>query len=87
VMHRYPGLWQVKAREDARLVKAPASKIQGTGAAASREAALMAWRQVAKTLEASGKDEDRKLARSIQTFVAGFTQQPVREPTPDRGRT
>ncbi len=85
-MRRYPSLWQVKAREDGRLMNAPATRTKSAGVAASRDAALAAWREIAAALGASGREADRKLAHSIQVFAAGMASQPVHELAQAKGR-
>jgi len=80
---RYPVLWQIKASEACRLLKAPATMNQGAGRKASLETARAAWREIASALAASGDDGDRKLARSIEAFVADKALQPL--PVRDRG--
>jgi hypothetical protein len=77
---RYPALWQVKAGEEGRLVKAPATTRLGAGSLASRDAARDAWREIAAALSASGRAEDRKLAQSIKAFAGDMAKQVV----PDR---
>jgi hypothetical protein len=85
-LRRYPSLWQVKAGEDGRLMKAPATTSKGAGAAASRDAALAAWREIGAALGASGSEADRKLARSVDAFAAGMSSQPFPEPAREQRR-
>jgi hypothetical protein len=77
---RYPELWQLNAGRDGRLMKAPATAVQGTAAHASREDAQTAWREIAAALDASGSEADRQLARSIQAFTADASRRPAYEP-------
>ncbi len=77
---RYPALWQVKAREESRLLKSPALARKGVVAQASRDAARAAWRELAAALSATGSEADRQLARSIEDFAAGRPRQAVPEP-------
>jgi hypothetical protein len=80
--YRYPELWQVKAGEEGRLWKTPATGIKGAAAQASREEAQAAWREIAEALGTSGSEADRRLARSIQAFTAGMDQRLAHEPLP-----
>lgn len=79
VRRRYPELWQVKATAEGRLMRMSPSSTKGVSADASRDAALVAWREIAIALAASGSAGDRKLARSIERFVTGMTQRPASE--------
>jgi Relaxase/Mobilisation nuclease domain len=83
---RYPALWQLKAGEDGRLQKAPQTTRRGAGTQATREAAYAAWRELAAALAATGRESDGHLARSIEAFAAGASQQPVPKPERDHGR-
>jgi hypothetical protein len=76
---RYPALWQVKAGAEGRLMKAPTTQMRGA-AQATREVAQAAWHEIAAALGASGSEDDRKLALSIQAFSADMGQRPVHEP-------
>jgi len=77
---RYPALWQVKAGAEGRLMKAPTTRMRGAAAQSNREEAQAAWREIAAALGASGSQDDRKLALSIQAFSADMGQRPVHEP-------
>ena len=85
-LRRYPALWQLKAGEDGRLLKAPATTRRGAGTKVSRDAARAAWRELAAALTATGREADHQLARSIEAFAAGMPQQPVPEPKHEPGR-
>jgi hypothetical protein len=85
VGRRYPQLWQVKAREDGRLLKTPATGKRGAANKASRDAARAAWRELAAVLATAGSDADRQLAHSIEAFASGMKQQPAPEPRRDLG--
>jgi hypothetical protein len=85
VGRRYPALWQVKAREDGRLLKTPATRKRGAANQASRDAAREAWRELAAVLAATGSDADRQLARSIEAFASGMKHQPASDPRRDLG--
>jgi hypothetical protein len=76
---RYPALWQVKAGEDGRLLKTPATSQGGVASKASRDTASATWRELAAVLATTGKEEDRQLARSIEVFASRTPQQPTRE--------
>ena len=78
---RYPALWQVKAGAEGRLMKAPTTRMRSAAAQATREEAQAAWREIAAALGASGSEDDRKLALSIQAFSADMGQRPLHEPT------
>jgi len=80
--HHYPKLWQMKAGEEGRLLKAPTTGIKGAAAQASREEAQAAWREIATALGTSGSEADQRLARSIQAFTAGIDQRLAHEPLP-----
>lgn len=85
-IRRYPSLWQIKAGEGGRLMKAPATTWKGGTAVASRDEALAAWRVIGAALRASGSKADRQLAGSINEFVAGISEQRGREATLDPGQ-
>lgn len=68
---RYPELWQVKAGQDGRLLKASAAVVQGVAAQASRDEAQAAWREIARALAASGDPADQRLAHAIEGYSAG----------------
>lgn len=80
-VRRHPGLWQVKAREDGRLIKAPATTRKGAGTLASREAAQQAWREIAAALVGSGNAEDQRLGRAVESFAAGMAERRQSDPT------
>ncbi len=84
VGRRYPELWQVKAGEDGRLLKAAAPARRGAASKANIDAAKAAWRELAAALAATGSEADRQLARSIEAFVSDPTQQPAPAPAPKR---
>jgi hypothetical protein len=79
-VRRYPPLWQVKAAEEGRLRTATAAKQLGSGSKASRDTAQAAWREIAAALATSGSEADRRLARSIEVFVAGISNEPLLRP-------
>ncbi len=83
VGRHYPELWQVKAREDGRLLKTPPTAKRGAAGQASRDVARKTWRDLAAVLATTGSDADRQLARSIEAFASGVTLQPA--PAPERG--
>ena len=85
VVRRYPDLWQVKARDDGRLLKTLATGKRGAACMASRDAARKTWRELAAVLATTGSEADRQLARSIEAFASGMTQQPAPAPTRDLG--
>ena len=82
---RYPQLWQVKASESGRLLKTPATVKRGAASTASCEAARDIWRELAAALSTTGSEADRQLARAIEVFASGMTQQPAPEPRQDLG--
>jgi hypothetical protein len=53
VLRRYPTLWQLKAGEGGRLIKAPATTRTGPASKASRDSAKAAWRELARALAGS----------------------------------
>jgi hypothetical protein len=83
---RYPALWQVKARDDSRLVKPPQAAREGAGTQASRDTAQAGWRELAAALAATGQEADRQLARSIQAFAAGTTRHAEPKPAHQHAR-
>jgi hypothetical protein len=93
VERTYPELWQLKAAEDGRLRRTLAAETRGAARKANRDAAHQSWRELAAVLATTGSDADRQLARSIEDFACGMTQQPVSapkrdfepQPTPSRG--
>ncbi len=85
VGRRYPDLWQVKAGEDGRLLKTPATWKHGAASKASRDAAQKTWRELAAVLSTTGSEADRQLARSIEAFASGLTHQPAPAPKRDLG--
>jgi hypothetical protein len=71
--HRnYDELWQVKAREDARLIRGRATGKTGARAETSRAAALEAWQQIGRALLASPNADDQRLAAGVASFVREF---------------
>ena len=82
VGRRYPNLWQIKAGEDGRLFRAPTPAKRGAASNSSRDAAQRAWRELAAVLATTGSDGDRQLARSIEAFASGMSQQHL--PVPQR---
>jgi len=85
VGRRYPDLWQIKAREDGRLLRTPLTGKRGAASLASLDAARTTWRELAAVLAASGSEADRQLARSIEAFASGMTEQPASAPKRDLG--
>ncbi|KAB2870615.1 MAG: relaxase/mobilization nuclease domain-containing protein [Burkholderiaceae bacterium] len=85
-LRRYPALWQVKAAEAGRLLKAPATTSRGAGSKARRDAARAAWQELAAALTATGREADRQLARSIDAFAGGMPRQSVPEAVHEPGR-
>ena len=79
VSRRYPALWQVKAGEGGRLLKAPAITRRGAASKANRDAAKAAWRELARALVGTGSAADRKLADSIERFAGGVPAEATRE--------
>lgn len=88
VTRRFPDLWQVKAGQDGRLLKAGPRTVQGAAAQATRDEALTAWREIAAALAASDSPDDRRLGRAVETFAAGMVerQQPVTTRTQEPAR-
>ena len=82
VGRRYPDLWQLKAGAEGRLLKAHATAQRGAASYPRRDAAQRAWREFAIVLATTGSDADRQLARSIEAFASGMSQQHV--PVPQR---
>ena len=83
---RYPALWQIKARDDGRLMRSPQAARKGAGTQASRDTAQAAWRELAAALAATGREADRQLARSIQAFAAGTPRQAEPKPAHQHAR-
>ncbi len=81
---RYPELWQVKARDDGRLLQRPVPGKLSVAGQANREAAQQSWRKLAKALAATGSGADQRLARSIEVFAAAMTRQPGAALAPSR---
>ena len=84
VARRHPELWQLKARDDGRLLKHPATGGPSASTQASRVAAQTAWRELAKVLAASESEADRRLARAVEAFASATTRQPSVQPAPRR---
>jgi hypothetical protein len=84
---RYPALWQVKAREESRLLKSPTLARKGAVAEANRDVARAAWRELAAAFSATGSEADRQLACSIEAFAAGTPRQVVPDPAHQRMRS
>lgn len=62
-------LWRLKAEEDGRLrTNRPTTK-RSANTMATREAAVDAWREIARALAASGDKSDRDLAQSVSGYV------------------
>jgi hypothetical protein len=76
----YDELWQVKARQDARLLTPRSLRKTGPQARASRTAALEAWQHIRGALRASPNADDQRLAAGIAGFVRDFQRGAV-----DRG--
>jgi hypothetical protein len=68
----YEELWQVKARQDARLLTRRSPRKTGPQARASRVAALEAWQHIRGALLASPNTDDQRLAAGIAGFVRDF---------------
>jgi hypothetical protein len=68
----YDELWQVKAREAARLLNPGSPMKAGPRAAASRASALEAWQHIRHALLASPNTDDQRLAAGIARFVRDF---------------
>jgi hypothetical protein len=85
-LRRYPALWQVKAGEGGRLIRAPVIVRKGGAAVASRNEALAAWREIGMALGASGSEGDRRLARAIEVFTAEIASHRHQEPVLQPGR-
>jgi len=83
---RYPALWQTKAGEEGRLMKAPATVRTGAGSRASREVVRVAWQEIAAALGASGSDADRRLGRAIAEFTAGSARRIEPDAAQERAR-
>ena len=75
----YPALWQLKAGEDGRLIRAPHNTRTGARTQAQLDAAQAAWYEIAGALGASVSEADRQLARSVETFAVGMGRQLARE--------
>ena len=78
-VRRHPSLWQVKAGEDGRLLKPPQIRSSGTDVPSARDAARMAWHEMAAALNGSGSEADRQLGRSIEIFAVRLGHQPPPE--------
>ena len=65
----HPGLWQVKAAEDGRLMKPRSAHRRGAAVATTRAQARQAWQHIAAALAGSGDIGDRRLAESINRFT------------------
>jgi hypothetical protein len=68
----YDELWQVKAREGARLLSHRSPKKASPEAAASRAAALEAWQHIGRALLGSPNKDDQRMAAGIARFVRDF---------------
>ncbi|MCP5272068.1 MAG: conjugal transfer protein TraS [Burkholderiaceae bacterium] len=84
VARRHPDLWQLKARDDGRLLKPPAIGRSGASAQASSVAAQRAWRELGRILGASESEAGRRLARSVEAFASAMTIRPNVHPAPGR---
>ena len=73
-------LWQVKAREEGRLLHWQRKPTVGTPARPGRDAALEAWTKIARALANSADREDRALATEIVGFVRDDPIRPPLEP-------
>jgi len=83
---RHPALWQVKARDDGRLLKSLQPAKRGIGAQGGRDAAQTAWRELAAALATSDREADRRLARSIDAFTARTAGKAVPDPAQQQVR-
>jgi hypothetical protein len=77
---RHPELWQLKARDDGRLLKPPVARKPSAAAQSSRVAAQQAWCELAKALAASESEADKRLARSVEAFATAMIPQPSISP-------
>ena len=66
----YEPLWRIKAREDGRLRTNRAATKRSAGAIATRGEAVAAWREIARTLAASGDKSDRELGEAVSSYLA-----------------
>ena len=62
-------LWRGKANEDGRLRMSRPTTKRSANTMATRAAAVDAWREIARALEASGDKSDRDLAHAIAKYV------------------
>ena len=72
----YDPLWRIKAREDGRLRTSRPSTKSGPQVRTTRAEAVEAWMQIGRALAVSVETGDRKLARSIASFVREMGEVP-----------
>ena len=91
VNRNYEPLWRIKARENGRLRASRADSKSSQRTSAMRADALEAWARIASVLGASDELADRKLARSIGSYLQGLAgEQTMRadtragRPSPER---
>ena len=65
----YVPLWRIKAKEDGRLHTSRETTKQSANAMTTRDAAVDAWREIARALAASGDRCDGKLAESVSRYA------------------
>ena len=70
----YEPLWRLKAREDGRLRKRPSQGRSASQQSGRADAALEAWREIARALGESADKGDRELGRSVSAFAAGMSR-------------
>ena len=68
----YEALWRTKARQEGRLRTARSGARGGPLAETIRKEAAAAWMQLARALNSSADESDRRLARSIFDFRRGI---------------
>lgn len=88
----YEPLWRLKAGQEGRLHTVRSSSKRSSVAVAARAEAVEAWKQLGQALATSGDLADRKLARSVSSYVreisaAATTDRSVdhRDPSPSHG--
>ncbi len=68
-VRNYEPLWRINANDEGRLRTTRPTTKSGAKTMATRAAAVVAWRAIARALAASSNKVDRHLAQSVYTFV------------------
>jgi len=69
-IRNFEPLWRIKAKEDGRLRTSRSTTKRSAKTVATRAVAVNAWREIARSLAASGDKSDRDLAHAVAKYVS-----------------